>query len=80
MGNPYNYTNDDILYSTSSSPLGPNPVPSGPISRPTGYSTAALELMGFRKGIKREIAAYPTLKDERYFDCSVEAIYSSKIT
>ena len=30
------------------SPLGSNPVPSEPISssRPTGYSTAALELMG----------------------------------
>ena len=27
-------------------------------SRPTGYSTAAIELMGFKKGIKREIAAY----------------------
>ena len=24
--------------------------------------------MGFQKGIKREIAAYPSLKDERYFD------------
>ena len=24
--------------------------------------------MGFEKGIKREIAAYPTNKDERYFD------------
>ena len=24
--------------------------------------------MGFKKGIKREIAAYPSLKDERYFD------------
>ena len=35
--------------------LGPNPVPSGPISscRPTGYSPAALELMGFKKGIKK---------------------------
>ena len=51
-------------------PLGPEPVPSGPISssRPTGYSPAAIELMGFKKGIKREIAAYPSLKDERYFD------------
>ena len=50
--------------------LGPEPVPSGPIStsRPTGYSAAAIELMGFKKGIKREIAAYPSLKDERYFD------------
>ena len=51
-------------------PHGPEPVPSGPISssRPTGYSPAAIELMGIRKGIKREIAAYPSLKDERYFD------------
>ena len=24
--------------------------------------------MGFKKGNKREIAAYPSLKDERYFD------------
>ena len=51
-------------------PIGPEPVPSGPISssRPTGYSPAAIELMGFKKGIKREIASYPSLKDERYFD------------
>ena len=50
-------------------PIGPQPVTSGPISssRPTGYSPAAIELMGFKK-IKREIAAYPSLKDERYFD------------
>ena len=50
--------------------IGPEPVLSGPISssRPTGYSPAAIELMGFKKGIKREIAAYPSLKDERYFD------------
>ena len=46
---------------------GPEPVSSGPISssRPTGYSPAAIELMGFKKGIKREIAAYPSLEDER---------------
>ena len=51
-------------------PHGSEPVPSGPISpsRPTGYSAAAIELMDFKKGIKREIAAYPSLKDERYFD------------
>ena len=49
---------------------GPEPVPYGPIysTRPTGYSTGAIELMGFEKSIKREIAAYPSLKDERYFD------------
>ena len=51
-------------------PIGPEPVISGPIPspRPTGYSPAAIVLMGFKKGIKREIAAYPSLKDERYFD------------
>ena len=51
-------------------PHGPEPVPPGPISssRPTGYSTAAIELMGFKKAIKREIAAYLSLKDGRYFD------------
>ena len=51
-------------------PIGPEPVISGPIpaSRPTGYSPRAIELMGFKKGIKREKAAYPSVKDERYFD------------
>ena len=51
-------------------PIGPEPVLSGPISssRSTGYSPAAIELIGFKKGIKREIATYPSLKDERYFD------------
>ena len=51
-------------------PSGSEPVPSGPIpsSRPKGYSPAAIEPMGFKKGIKRGIAAYPSLKDERYFD------------
>ena len=44
--------------------MGPEPVPSGLISssRPTGYSPAAIELMGFKNGIKREIAAYPSLR------------------
>ena len=50
-------------------PHGPAPVPSGLISsaRPTGYSPAAIELMGFKRGIKREIAAYTSLRDERYY-------------
>ena len=51
-------------------PHGPEPVPSRSISSstPTGYLPAAIEPMGFKKGIKRKIAAYPALKDERYFD------------
>ena len=51
-------------------PIGPEPVTSGPFSssKPTTYSPAALELTSFKKGIKREITAYLSLKDERYFD------------
>ena len=58
------------LFQNLPDPHGPEPVPSGPISssRPTGYSPVVIELMGFKKGIMREIAAYPSLKDERYFD------------
>ena len=49
---------EEIFDSTSTKPIGPEPVISGPIpsSRHTGYSPAAIELMGFKKGIKREIA------------------------
>ena len=59
-----------FLFQNLQNPIGPQPVISGPISssRPTAYSPAAIELMGFKKGIIREIAAYPSLKDERYFD------------
>ena len=51
-------------------PIGPQPAISVPIysSKPAAYSPAALKLMTFKKGIKREITAYPSLKDERYFD------------
>ena len=31
-------------------------------------NTSNQNLVSFRKGIEREEAAYPTLKDERYFD------------
>ena len=59
-----------FLVQNSPTPIWPQPIISGPIhsSRPTAYSPAALELMSFKKGIKREITAYPSLKDERYFD------------
>ena len=45
-------------------PIGPQPVIFGPISssRSAAYSSAALELMSFKKGIKREITAYPSLQ------------------
>ena len=58
-------------------PLQSNPFPSGPISPPgpTSYSSAAIELMGFKKGINREIAAYPSLKHERYFDSFCTSLF-----
>ena len=31
--------------------------------------------MGFKKGSKREIAAYPSLKDERYFDSFSRSLF-----
>ena len=31
--------------------------------------------MGFKKHIKREIAAYPSLKDERYFDSFSRSLF-----
>ena len=70
-------TNETYLIQNLPDPHGPAPVPSGPISstRPTGYSTAAIELMGFKKGIKREIAAYPSPKDERLFDGFMRSLF-----
>ena len=32
-------------------------------------------LLVFKKGIKREETAYPTLKDERYFDSFSRSLY-----
>ena len=50
--------------------MGLNQFLLGPYFHPDLQDTphAAIELMGFKKGIKREIAAHPSLKDERYFD------------
>ena len=38
-------------------------------------STSNQKLVSFRKGIKREEASYPTLKDERYFDSFSRSLY-----
>ena len=37
--------------------------------------TSNQKLVSFRKGIKREETAYPTLKDERYFDSFSRSLY-----
>ena len=38
-------------------------------------NTSNQKLISFRKGIKREETAYPTLKDERYFDSFSRSLY-----
>ena len=38
-------------------------------------ATSNRKLISFRKGIKREETAYPTLKDERYFDSFSRSLY-----
>ena len=38
-------------------------------------NTSNQKLVSFRKGIKREETANPTLKDERYFDCFSRSLY-----
>ena len=38
-------------------------------------NTSNQKLVSFRKGIKREETAYPTLKDERYFDSFSRSLY-----
>ena len=38
-------------------------------------NTSNQNLVSFRKGIKREETAYPTLKDERYFDSFSRSLY-----
>ena len=43
-------------------------------------NTSSQKLVSFRKGIKREEAAYPTLKDERYFDSFSRSLYHCQIT
>ena len=37
--------------------------------------TSNQKLVSFRKGIKREVTAYPTLKDEKYFDGFSRSLY-----
>ena len=38
-------------------------------------NTSNQKLVSFRKGTKREETAYPTLKDERYFDSFSRSLY-----
>ena len=53
---------------TTSSPLPPPSVTaSDPRAAPSPPSCSSL-LLNFKRGIKRDISAYPTLKDEKYYE------------
>ena len=55
----------------------PNSLERKPVSPPgpTNYSSEAVEIMSFKKGIKREIDAYPSLNNERYFDSFSRSLF-----
>ena len=53
---------------TTSSPSPPPSVtPSDPRAAPSPPSCSS-QLLNFKRGIKRDISAYPTLKDEKYYE------------
>ena len=53
---------------TTSSPSPPPSVtPSTPRAAPSPPSCSS-QLLNFKQGIKRDISAYPTLKDEKYYE------------
>ena len=54
-----------------SPPHPPSPPPSVTASDPRAASSTpscSTQLLNFKRGIKRDISAYPTLKDEKYYE------------
>ena len=52
---------------TTSSPSPPPSVTADPRAAPSPPSCSS-QLLNFKRGIKRDISAYPTLKDEKYYE------------
>ena len=52
---------------TSSPSLPPSVTASSPRAAPSPPSCSS-HLLNFKRGIKRDISAYPTLKDEKYYE------------
>ena len=44
-------------------------------SQTQSQNLSSQQLADFKKGIKRQVTSYPTLKDERYFDSSRRSLY-----
>ena len=63
---------------TTSSPSPPPPPPpvtaSDPRAAPSTPSCST-QLLSFKRGIKRDISAYPTLKDEKYYESSKRSVF-----
>ena len=53
---------------TTSSPLPPPSVTASDPRAPPSTPSFSSQLLNFKRGIKRDISAYPTLKDEKYYE------------
>ena len=53
---------------TTSSPSPPPSVTASDPRAAPAPSSCSSQLLNFKRGIKRDISAYPTLKDERYYE------------
>ena len=59
---------------TTSSPSPPPSVnASDPRATPSTPSYSS-QLLNFKRGIKRDISAYPTLKDEKYYESFIRSV------
>ena len=76
---PWNLKTSSTLLSTSSCPGNsmrspPHPLPLPPSvtasdpSAPPSNPSFSSQLLNFKRGIKRDISGYPTLKDEKYYE------------
>ncbi|KAL7562813.1 hypothetical protein ACA910_006454 [Epithemia clementina (nom. ined.)] len=59
----------------SSSPGPTTPSTPRQSSPSTAVSPGAQQLLDFKKGIKRDVEHYPTLKDEHFFDSFSRSVY-----
>ena len=57
--------------------LSPSPPPSATASSPRAAPSppsCSSQLLNFKRGIKRDISAYPTLKDEKYYESFKQSV------
>ena len=65
---------NEITTSSPSPPPPPSVTASDPTAAPSTPSCST-QLLNFKRGIKRDISAYPTLKDEKYYESSKRSVF-----